>query len=70
MIEVSNGEPLPNDEDAIEVYGMRPGAINDAFGARESEMLIDKTFKIIYGFNKSSGAASKTSKKTSKMIMM
>ena len=51
MIEVTNGEPLPNDEEAVEVYGVRAGAMDSTFGEGDANMLMDKAFKIIYGFN-------------------
>ena len=66
MIEVTNGEPLPNDEDAVEVYGVRASAMEAAFGVGEAEMLMDKAFKIIYGFNKS--ATGKGRKKSTMMM--
>ena len=65
MIEVTNGEPLPNDEDAVQVYGVRVNAMDSAFGTGEAEMLMDKAFKIIYGFNKSA-----TGKGRKKPVMM
>mmetsp|Transcript_29831 Transcript_29831/g.39700 ORF Transcript_29831/g.39700 Transcript_29831/m.39700 type:complete len:128 (+) Transcript_29831:306-689(+) len=57
MVEVTHGEPLPNDEDAVEVYGMKSSAMELALGTGETEMLMDKTFQIIYGFNKSGGSS-------------
>ena len=53
MIEVTNGEPLPNDEEAVEVYGMSCGSMDAEFGAESgSQLLMDKAYQIIYGFNK------------------
>ena len=53
MIEVLKGEPLPNDEDAIEVYGMNCGTMDSELGQDGgSKLLMDKAFQIIYGFNK------------------
>ena len=52
MITVTHGEPLPNDEEAIEVYGVRSSKMEGVFGESEAQVLLDKTFKIIYGFNK------------------
>ena len=52
MIEVIRGEPLPNDEDAVEVYGMNCGALDSELGQDGgSQLLMDKAFQIIYGFN-------------------
>ena len=44
MIEVVNGEPLPNDEQAVEVYGVRKSQMDSAFGEDDSHMLMDKAF--------------------------
>lgn len=44
MIEVTNGEPLPNDEECIEVYGVHRSAMEGAFGEADSHMLMDKAF--------------------------
>ena len=63
MIEVTHGEPLPNDEDAVEVYGMSCGAMDAQFGQDAgSSLLMDKAFQIIYGFN-SQTSAKKSAKK-------
>lgn len=51
MIEVTHGEPLPNDEECVEVYGMRSSQMERHLGTGETEMLLDKAFQIIYGFN-------------------
>ena len=52
MIEVTHGEPLPNDEEAVEVYGMKHNTMDSVLGDGESQLLMDKAFQIIYGFNK------------------
>ena len=64
MIEVTHGEPLPNDEEAVEIYGISQRSIGAVLSEDESSMLMDKAFKIIYGFN--SGAAAAPKKKCSK----
>ena len=52
MIEVTHGEPLPNDEDAVEVYGMNTKSLDATLGEDSgSALLMDKAFQIIYGFN-------------------
>ena len=51
MIEVTHGEPLPNDEEAVEVYGMPYSRMDSVLGDGESQLLMDKAFQIIYGFN-------------------
>ena len=50
MIEVTNGEPLPNDEEAVEIYGMPHQSMGSVLGDAETGILMNKAFKIIYGF--------------------
>ena len=67
MIEVTNGEPLPNDEEAVEVYGMSCGSMDAEFGAESgSQLLMDKAYQIIYGFNKNSSNSLLSSTKAPK----
>ena len=70
MIEVTKGEPLPNDEDAIEVYGVNQSRMDIVLGEDGGQsLLMDKAFQIIYGFNTNSkNSIMKAGKK--KQIMM
>ena len=52
MVEVTNGEPLPNDERVVEVYGKTYRKLGNWMGPDDTKMLFDKTFQIVYGFNK------------------
>ena len=52
MVEVTNGEPLPNDERVVEVYGVAYRQLGNLMGPSDTKMLFDKTFQIVYGFNK------------------
>ena len=72
MIEVTKGEPLPNDEEAIEVYGISYKSMDNVLGEDGgSNLLMDKAFKIIYGFNtnSSNSIVQKRSKKQQSMMM-
>ena len=44
MVEVTHGEPLPNDEEAVEVYGMKHNTMDSVLGDGESQLLMDKAF--------------------------
>ena len=44
MIEVVKGEPLPNDERAVEVYGINYRNMDDVLGEGETKLLFDKTY--------------------------
>lgn len=50
MVEVVNGEPLPNDPSCVEVYGLSHRKMTHLMGPDETKVMFDKTFKIIYGF--------------------
>jgi len=52
MIEVTNGEPIPNDEKAVEVYGILHRKMQQVMGPDDAKVLFNKTFQILYGFNK------------------
>ena len=69
MIEVTNGEPLPNDEEAVEVYGVSYSNMNNILGEDGgSSLLMDKAFQIIYGFNTSSKNSIKKTKKKKQVV--
>ena len=51
MVEVVNGEPLPNDESAVEVYGIHYRNMDEVLGEGETKLLFEKTYQILYGFN-------------------
>ena len=51
MVEVVKGEPLPNDESAVEVYGIHYRNMDDVLGEGETKLLFEKTYQILYGFN-------------------
>ena len=51
MVEVVKGEPLPNDESAVEVYGIHYRNMDDVLGDGETKLLFEKTYQILYGFN-------------------
>ena len=51
MIEVVKGEPLPNDENCVEVYGINYRKMDNTLGDGETKLLFDKTYQILYGFN-------------------
>ena len=66
MIEVVKGEPLPNDENAVEVFGMNYRSMDQVLGEGESKLLFDKTYQILYGFN--SGKVMKQASGSSKHL--
>ena len=51
MIEVVKGEPLPNDERAVEVYGINYRKMDKVLCDGESKLLFDSAYQIMYGFN-------------------
>lgn len=44
MIEVVKGEPLPNDERAVEVYGMNYKKMDETLGDGETKLLFDNAY--------------------------
>jgi hypothetical protein len=50
MVEVVNGEPLPNDVSAVDVYGIPYRKLGVVMGPEDAKVMFNKTFQIIYGF--------------------
>jgi len=48
---VLKGDLLPNDESCVEAFGINYRAMDSVLGEGQTDLLFDKAYQIIYGFN-------------------